>query len=75
MQQYANAYSIAIENSGEMTVVNFSQKGPVFSDEGVVGTETTPIASIVMNTGMAKALSEALREIIEKAEEDLPDSQ
>ena len=70
MNQYANAFSCAKDNSGAEIVINFGQNTPVFNDNGDLDKVVRePVASIVMNSEHAKQFLNILSDLLKEDEQ------
>lgn len=71
MYQYSNGYNCAIDAAGETVVIHFTQRAPAFNTDGnIESVEINPVASIMMNRDMAKALGTALKNLVDESEQN-----
>ena len=70
MFQYTNSYSCAIANDNSTVILHFSQRLPSVAAGELGERETTPIASVIMDTDVAAELGKALCELTDKSAPD-----
>ena len=70
MQTFTNQFNIAISNSKTEIVLKFSQLSPVMdSENNITGTESAPVADLVMTAETAKNLVRVLGGLLQDTED------
>ena len=70
MLTYSNGFSTATSDDGSSVIINFIQVIPHITDNGQIEkTEEEIVSSIVLNLPIAKALSDTLGQITDRAKE------
>ena len=64
MQQYTNHFTVATNDRKTEAVLNFYQEAPSFTNGTLDGTETIPLANLVMTTESLKGLHDLIGNLL-----------